>query len=148
MEDMSAVAATNFDKNCRFHPKHPRLKGLHPKTVKAYSRAIRRVGDLLRSSDRRSDRGRPDGLLHRPARDARLGFGQARSVRAQVLSRVRPEGSQGGAGSDQDAALTAAAAAMTVVCRPSGDPTQAAVYSETPADNRNPEYRFVPHRPR
>jgi integrase/recombinase XerD len=45
MEDMSAVAATIFDKNYELHQKHLKLKGLQPKTIEAYSRAIRRVGD-------------------------------------------------------------------------------------------------------
>src|SRR6266496_177316 len=44
MEDVSAVAATNFDKNYRLHLKHLQLKGLQPKTIEAYSRAIRRIG--------------------------------------------------------------------------------------------------------
>jgi len=44
MEDVSAVAVTNFDKNYRLHLKHLKLKGLQPKTIEAYSRAIRRVG--------------------------------------------------------------------------------------------------------
>ena len=47
MEDVSAVAATNFDKNYRLHLKHLKLKGLQPKTIEAYSRAIRRVGDFF-----------------------------------------------------------------------------------------------------
>jgi integrase/recombinase XerD len=45
MEDMSAVAATDFEKNDELHLKHRKLKGLQPKTIEAYSRAIRRVGD-------------------------------------------------------------------------------------------------------
>ena len=47
MEDMSAVAATIFDKNYELHQKHLKLKGLQPKTIEAYSRAIRRVGDYF-----------------------------------------------------------------------------------------------------
>ena len=47
MEDVSAVAATNFDKNYRLHLKHLKLKGLQPKTIEAYSRAIRRAGDYF-----------------------------------------------------------------------------------------------------
>ena len=47
MEDVSAVAAPNFDKNYRLHLKHLKLKGLQPKTIEAYSRAIRRVGDYF-----------------------------------------------------------------------------------------------------
>jgi len=44
MEDISAAAATNFDRNYQLHLKHLKLKGLQPKTIEAYSRAIRRVG--------------------------------------------------------------------------------------------------------
>lgn len=47
MEKMSAVAATNFDRNYQLHLKHLKLKGLQPKTIEAYSRAIRRVGDYF-----------------------------------------------------------------------------------------------------
>jgi integrase/recombinase XerD len=47
MEDMSAVAATIFDKNYELHQKHLKLKGLQPKTIEAYSRAIRRAGDYF-----------------------------------------------------------------------------------------------------
>jgi len=47
MEDMSAVTATIFDKNYELHQKHLKLKGLQPKTIEAYSRAIRRVGDYF-----------------------------------------------------------------------------------------------------
>jgi len=45
MEDMSAVAASDFDRNYELHLKHLKLKGLQPKTIEAYARAIRRVGD-------------------------------------------------------------------------------------------------------
>jgi site-specific recombinase XerD len=44
MEDQSAASATNFDRNYQLHLKHLKLKGLQPKTIEAYSRAIRRVG--------------------------------------------------------------------------------------------------------
>ena len=47
MEKMSAVTATSFDKNYEVHLKHLKLKGLQPKTIEAYSRAIRRVGDYF-----------------------------------------------------------------------------------------------------
>ena len=47
MEDMSAVATTIFDKNYQLLLKHLKLKGLQPKTIQAYSRAIRRVGDYF-----------------------------------------------------------------------------------------------------
>jgi integrase/recombinase XerD len=47
MEKMSAVTATNFDQHYEQHLKHLKLKGLQPKTIEAYSRAIRRVGDYF-----------------------------------------------------------------------------------------------------
>ena len=47
MEDMSAVATTIFDQNYELDQKHLKLKGLQPKTIEAYSRAIRRVGDYF-----------------------------------------------------------------------------------------------------
>ncbi|HAY28579.1 MAG TPA: integrase, partial [Candidatus Accumulibacter sp.] len=36
MEDMSAVAATGFDRNCELHLKHLKHKGLQPKTIEAH----------------------------------------------------------------------------------------------------------------
>ncbi len=44
MEDLSATAIATFDRNYQLHLKHLKLKGLQPKTVEAYSRAIRRLG--------------------------------------------------------------------------------------------------------
>ena len=43
MKETSANA--HFDQNYQSHLKHLKLKGLQPKTIEAYSRAIRRVGD-------------------------------------------------------------------------------------------------------
>ena len=47
MEDLSAAATTKFDQNYQLHLKHLKLKGLQPKTIEAYSRAIRRVGEYF-----------------------------------------------------------------------------------------------------
>lgn len=47
MKDVSAVAVTIFEKNYQLLLKHLKLKGLQPKTIEAYSRAIRRVGDYF-----------------------------------------------------------------------------------------------------
>jgi len=47
MANKSAGTATVFDKNYQLLLKHLKLKGLQPKTVEAYSRAIRRVGDYF-----------------------------------------------------------------------------------------------------
>jgi len=42
---MKAPANTRFEQHYQSHLKHLKLKGLQPKTIEAYSRAIRRVGD-------------------------------------------------------------------------------------------------------
>ena len=42
---MKASAKTLFDRNYQLHLKHLKLKGLQPKTIDAYSRAIRRIGE-------------------------------------------------------------------------------------------------------
>ncbi|MCP4271780.1 MAG: recombinase, partial [Gammaproteobacteria bacterium] len=41
---MEALSESNFNKNYQTHLKHLRIKGLQPKTIEAYSRAIRRIG--------------------------------------------------------------------------------------------------------
>jgi integrase/recombinase XerD len=42
---MESLSANTFDRNYQSHLKHLKLKGLQPKTIEAYSRAIRRAGD-------------------------------------------------------------------------------------------------------
>ena len=42
---METSANADFEQNYQSHLKHLKLKGLQPKTIDAYSRAIRRVGD-------------------------------------------------------------------------------------------------------
>jgi integrase/recombinase XerD len=42
---MNSPAKAVFDKNYQLHLKHLKLKGLQPKTIEAYSRAIRRIGE-------------------------------------------------------------------------------------------------------
>ena len=41
---MNASSRANFDQNYQRHLKHLKLKGLQPKTIDAYARAIRRIG--------------------------------------------------------------------------------------------------------
>ena len=41
---MSTTSTTHFDRQYQRHLKHLKLKGLQPKTIEAYSRAIRRIG--------------------------------------------------------------------------------------------------------
>ena len=100
MENTSAGAVTNvsnFERNYLLHQKHLKLKGLQPKTIEAYTPRHSPRRSVLRPSDRQSERDRPDGLLHRPARDALLEFGQARPVWAEVLPRACAEEALGGA---------------------------------------------------
>lgn len=44
---MNSSAKTNFQQNYATHLQHLKLKGLQPKTVDAYARAIRRVGEYF-----------------------------------------------------------------------------------------------------
>ena len=41
---MNPSAETTFNQRYQAHLKHLKLKGLQPKTIDAYSRAIRRIG--------------------------------------------------------------------------------------------------------
>lgn len=44
---MKPTTSEHFDQNYQTHLKHLKLKGLQPKTIDAYSRAIRRVGEYF-----------------------------------------------------------------------------------------------------
>ena len=44
---MKTPTGSIFNKNYKSHLKHLRIKGLQPKTIEAYSRAIRRIGDYF-----------------------------------------------------------------------------------------------------
>lgn len=44
---MNTASSAHFDLHYQSHLKHLKLKGLQPKTVEAYSRAIRRIGDYF-----------------------------------------------------------------------------------------------------
>jgi len=44
---MKEMSAASFKKNYQSHLKHLKLKGLQPKTIDAYSRAIRRAGEYF-----------------------------------------------------------------------------------------------------
>ncbi|MDD1641088.1 MAG: phage integrase N-terminal SAM-like domain-containing protein [Methylococcaceae bacterium] len=44
---MTSLSEVNFKQNYQTHLKHLKLKGLQPKTVDAYSRAIRRFGEYF-----------------------------------------------------------------------------------------------------
>jgi hypothetical protein len=43
----NANAKAEFGQRCQTHRKHLKLKGLQPKTIDAYARAIRRMGDYF-----------------------------------------------------------------------------------------------------
>ena len=44
---MTPTHQTEFDQRYKTHLKHIKLKGLQPKTIEAYSRAIRRMGEYF-----------------------------------------------------------------------------------------------------
>jgi hypothetical protein len=44
---MTSPSAADFGRLYQSHLKHLRLKGLQPKTIEAYARAIRRAGDYF-----------------------------------------------------------------------------------------------------
>ena len=44
---MNTASSAHFDGHYQSHLKHLKLKGLQPKTIEAYSRAIRRIGDYF-----------------------------------------------------------------------------------------------------
>jgi site-specific recombinase XerD len=44
---MTNDTATHFDRQYQTHLKHLKLKGLQPKTIEAYARAIRRLGEYF-----------------------------------------------------------------------------------------------------
>ena len=44
---MKTSSTPDFNQNYQTHLKHLKLKGYQPKTIEAYSRAIRRVGDYF-----------------------------------------------------------------------------------------------------
>jgi hypothetical protein len=61
---MKASAKALFDRNYQSHLKHLKLKGLQPKTIDAYSRAIRRIGErfnyrIVSSQPESGEGGRP-----------------------------------------------------------------------------------------
>jgi site-specific recombinase XerD len=54
---MKNTTADHFDRQYQTHLKHLKLKGLQPKTIEAYARAIRRIGDYFdRQIDTLSER--------------------------------------------------------------------------------------------
>jgi hypothetical protein len=44
---METLSEARFKQNYARHLQHLKLKGLQPKTIEAYSRAIRRIGDAV-----------------------------------------------------------------------------------------------------
>jgi len=44
---MTSSTKSNFNRKYQTHLKHLKLKGLQPKTIEAYSRAVRRIGDYF-----------------------------------------------------------------------------------------------------
>ncbi|MBU2760872.1 hypothetical protein [Acidithiobacillus sulfurivorans] len=44
---MKTPTADHFERQYQTHLKHLKLKGLQPKTIEAYARAIRRIGNYV-----------------------------------------------------------------------------------------------------
>lgn len=97
---MEALSTTNFDRNYPLFLQHLKLKGLQPKTIEAYSRAIRRIGERFDYQiDRLSEQQLTD--YFRAAVIALLEHGQAGSVWLEVLLRACPADTLGRARFDQ-----------------------------------------------
>ena len=73
---MTTIATEHFDRQYQTHLKHLKLKGLQPKTIDAYSRAIRRVGDYFYR--------RIDTLTEAQLTDYILGLRLGEGLRLQV----------------------------------------------------------------
>lgn len=73
---MTTFATEHFDRQYQTHLKHLKLKGLQPKTIDAYSRAIRRVGDYFYR--------RIDTLTEAQLTDYILGLRLGEGLRLQV----------------------------------------------------------------
>ena len=111
MESLSANTTGNntFERNYQVHLQHLKLKGLAPKTIDAYARAIRRIGKRFGHQIGELSEQQLTGYFTEAAGLALVERGQARPVRAEVLLRPRPAPALGGAGSDQAAAKPAPA---------------------------------------
>jgi len=111
---MNKASSTHFDQQYQRHLKHLKLKGLQPKTIEAYARAIRRIG-------KRFD-GRIDHLTEPQIRRAQLKYrGRYPPVSGLLSSKLNPyvgltgwgrgryegevsEGSEGAGGGEDDGA--------------------------------------------
>ncbi|MGV8891900.1 MAG: hypothetical protein ACOH2K_02930 [Burkholderiaceae bacterium] len=52
---MEASTEAKFKDSYRVHLQHLNLKGMQPKTIDAYSRAIRRIGEYFKHQGRKPD---------------------------------------------------------------------------------------------
>ncbi len=73
---MIATSTAHFERQYQTHLKHLKLKGLQPKTIEAYARAIRRIGARFDHQIDRLTESLTDGLLHRAFGVALVEFGQ------------------------------------------------------------------------
>ena len=79
---MNTASSTHFDQQYQMHLKHLKLKGLQPKTIEAYSRAIRRIGEYFDHQIDDLTEAQLTDYFTDLMRLALLELGQARSVRA------------------------------------------------------------------
>ena len=79
---MTTCTTEYFDRQYQTHLK---LKGLQPKTIDAYARAIRRLGDYFGHQIDDLSEALVDRLFQRLDREPLLEHGQARPLRLEVL---------------------------------------------------------------
>ena len=98
---MTTTTAEHFDHQYQTHLKHLKLKGLQPKTIEAYSRTIRRIGDTFAHQIDDLTVAQLTDYFSDLVASQLLEYGQARSVRAEVLLRTCLAQALGGAWPDQ-----------------------------------------------
>ena len=101
---MTSIATEHFDRQYQTHLKHLTLKGLQPKTIEAYARANRRIGERFdHRIDTLSEQQLLDYFTELVAGVALVEFGQAGSVWLEVLLPARLVPALGDAQPDQAA---------------------------------------------
>jgi hypothetical protein len=104
---MSTSPEATFDRNYARHLQHLTLKGLQPKTIEAYSRAIRRIGERFdHQIDALSEQQLLDYFTELVASHSWSSV-KARSVWLEVLLRARLAPALGDARPDQAAQKSA-----------------------------------------
>ena len=88
--DTSLPNDPQFIKNYTKHCKYLKLNGLQPKTIDAYSRAIRRIGNYFNCRLNNLTMDQPVDYFT-DLLESVLEYGQARSVRPEIFLHQSPE---------------------------------------------------------